>query len=459
MKSILIILAVTILVLTVVAIVFLPSRLSILSGYAAKSMCSCVFISNRDQKSIEEVDLNFSFLNYATNEIDFKNKSVTSNVFGFKKRTAVYREGLGCCLVNTAKNISRNILIENAVEEFKVEKPDAISSLPWPYGDQIADTVFKNINYEKLTQAVDSGFDTDGKHKKNSRAVLVVYKNQLVLEKYAEGFDFKTPQLGWSMSKSVTNTMMGMRVDEGLLSIDQKAPVPEWKNTDKENITINHLMHMSSGLEWNEEYGDMSDATVMLYEQSNKALYAIEKPLVASPGSEWVYSSGTTNILQQLIRSTFDSDIAYWEFPYKKLFHKIGMYDTYFETDPAGLYVGSSYVYATPRDWARFGLLYLNEGKWNGEQIISQEWVEYSKSEAPASQGVYGAQFWLNLSKEYPDAPEDMYRAQGFHGQRVFIIPSMDLVIVRLGVSPGETFDHNAYLKGILQSIDSTQQL
>jgi len=193
---------------------------------------------------------------------------------------------------------------------------------------------------------------------------------------------------------------------------------------------------MQSGLEWNEDYGNRSDVTIMLHCESDMGLYAREKPLKYPVGSHWHYSSGTTNIVSDLIQTSFISDSAYYSFANRELFNRIGMPDAVFEVDPSGTIVGSSYLYATARDYARFALLFLNDGIFNGERILPEGWVSYSTTEAGNSKGEYGAFFWLNKGKKFPSAPEDMYSCIGHDGQFIFMIPSKQLAVVILGFSP-----------------------
>ena len=215
-------------------------------------------------------------------------------------------------------------------------------------------------------------------------------------------------------------------------------------------------MHMSSGLKWNEDYGDVSDVTNMLYRSADCYKIAVNAPYQKKPGSEWKYSSGTSNILSGIMRNMIGNDKVYHEFPYVELFNKIGISSMIIESDAAGNFVGSSYTYATARDWARFGLLYYHDGIWKGDTILPKGWVNYTKTAAPASKGLYGAQFWLNQSKSMPDVPEDLFSCNGHRGQRVYIIPSRNLVVVRLGFSE-EGFNHNDFLKGILSAIGTNK--
>jgi CubicO group peptidase (beta-lactamase class C family) len=189
----------------------------------------------------------------------------------------------------------------------------------------------------------------------------------------------------------------------------------------------------------------------MLYRKQDVFKYAIDFPLEKHPGSEWKYSSGTTNILSGIIRKTIDNDQHYLALPYVEIFEKIGMHSMVLEADASGNYVGSSYGYATAKDWAKFGQLYLQDGVWEGDSILPKDWVAYSVTPAGAAKGGYGAQFWLNRSRELPDAPEDMFTCKGHRGQRIFIVPSRDLVVVRLGFAE-DKFNYNSFIKSILNS-------
>jgi CubicO group peptidase (beta-lactamase class C family) len=211
---------------------------------------------------------------------------------------------------------------------------------------------------------------------------------------------------------------------------------------------------MTSGIKWDENYGDISEVTLMLYEKTNSSEFAINQPKAYPPDSIWYYSSGSSNILTEIVKRKFDNIEDYWKYPYEELFNKISMYNTVYETDASGNFVGSSYTYATTRDWARFGLLYLNNGIWFGDTIVTPEWVEFTHTAAPNSDGKYGSQFWLNESgNELPDAPKDIYYADGYQGQRIYIIPSKKLVIVRMGLTTKKDFDYNKMVVEIINSL------
>jgi CubicO group peptidase (beta-lactamase class C family) len=280
---------------------------------------------------------------------------------------------------------------------------------------------------------------------RQTRAVLVVYDGRLVAERYAAGIDREMPLLGWSMSKSVTNALVGILVKEGKLDIQKSAPVPEWRGDPrKAGITIDQLLRMSSGLAFDEIYQPMADTPRMLYDSYDFGRFAAAKPLEAEPDSKWHYSSGTSNILARIVRRCVEHTYPhYFQFIYEKLFDRIGMHSAVMEPDASGTFVGSSYTFATPLDWARFGLLYLQDGIWENERILPSGWVAYSTTPtAAAPRGQYGAHFWLNAgaagnpaSRKWPNAPRDAFAALGYQEQQVIVIPSRETVLVRFGAT------------------------
>ena len=207
---------------------------------------------------------------------------------------------------------------------------------------------------------------------------------------------------------------------------------------------------MNSGLEWEEDYGKISDVTKMLFLEDDMSRSQLIKPAQFKPNTHWNYSSGTTNLLSGLLRKQFKNHQEYLDFWYSSLIDKIGMHSMIVEADLKGNYIGSSYAWATTRDWGKFGLLYLHKGNWNGEQLFNESWAKYVSTPTNTSDGQYGAQFWLNAGGAMPDVPKDVYYADGFQGQRVFIIPSHDLVVVRLGL---DQMDFNTFLKEVIGSV------
>ena len=419
-------------------------KLDLISGFSAKSVASGHFIDNRSVQFIEKGDNDIDLIDLATNKIDEISKSASASVYGLKQRKAIYREGLGATLVN-----------ENFDESKPYEVPHRLkqsADLPFPYGGNEAEkVVFNNIDYKKLNTAVANAFDKKGKKNKRTRALLVIYKDKIIAEKYDYGLTKNSKILGWSITKSITATYFGILQKQGKFDINKPAPISEWQNDDRKKITTNDLLHMNSGLAWDEDYDKISDATKMLFQAEDMTKSQVVKPAEFKPNTHWNYSSGTTNLLSGILRKQFKTHQEYLDFWYSSLIDKIGMNSMVVETDMAGNYVGSSYGWATARDWSKFGLLYLHKGNWNGEQIFDENWAKYVATPTNDSNGVYGGQFWLNAGGKYPDAPRDLYSANGFQGQHVFIIPSRDIVIVRMGLS--DEFDFNGMLKEILGSV------
>ena len=428
---------------------YINSLLPIITGYPAKYLCSAVFVSNREQAEVEALDLHFSFIKYTKNEINFQDSSVTSS-FLWGKSKAIYREGFGSTLIRgTDEAALRSIKFPKST--FAQYNQDTIA---WPLGNLLPDinTGVDNVKLERVTKKL---MDENGYNGK-AFAFMVVHNGIPVAESYQPEFNAETRFQSWSMAKSVTNALAGLMVQEGRWDIHQPAAVPEWQNDERRQITINNLMQMNSGLQWNEDYGNRSDVTVMLYCEEDFARFAWQQPLKSPVGSSWYYSSGSVNIVNHLMRKNMNSDAEYYGFAYSSLFNKIGMPGALFEVDPAGTQVGSSYIYATARDYARFGLLYLQDGIFNCTRILPEGWVKYSTTPAPGSDGGYGSLFWLNSAKYYPSAPEDMYSCNGHDGQRIFIIPSKELVVVLLGYSPkpDNTMNFDALLGDILETIN-----
>lgn len=426
---------------------FLYPKLSIISGFAAKDVCSCVFVAGINEKTAIDEDINFSIFSLAKARVDYKNKSVTATVFGMKPKTAYYQGPTGCAMVNKMKP-------EEAYKfpgTWNTIKYDSLENW-FTYIDTIE--YLSKSQQSKLQEAVARAFKENDPEKpvKNTRAVVVLYKGQLVAEQYAPGFNKDSRLTGWSMTKSLTASMFSMLEEEGKIHKEDLTKIPEWQQDDRKNITWEQLLHMNSGLRWKEDLTHLSE---MLFNSDDIGGYAIQLPLENQPDTEWEYATPTTNIIATTMRRYFNSTEDYIRYPYEHLFYKIGAYSTIIETDATGSFVGSSFSWATARDWAKFGQLYLQNGNWAGEQILSRDWVDYVRKAAPNSNGLYGAHFWLNKGKKFPDVPTDLYAMTGFIGQIVAIIPSKDMVIVRLGItSKKDGFDFNKWLKEIIDAVE-----
>lgn len=429
--------------------IYVNTLMPIITGYAAKNLCSDVFVSGRDAKEIEDIDLNFSFIKFTRNKVDREEKSVTSR-FLWGRSKAIYREGFGATLVRDAseEELRRETYAADTDPGFR---PDTTL---WPLGDIVPDTIDTGIDRTTLTEIAGKLFD-DTVYGGIPFAFVVLHKGIPVAEKYRQGLGKDTRFLSWSMAKSFTNALAGVLVSMGKMDISEPAGIEEWKDDERSRITLNDLLQMQSGLEWNEDYGSRSDVNLMLFDKGDMSRFAVAKPIEHPAGTRWKYSSGTANVLTSLIRNEFDSDTSCYAFVHDNLLEKIGITDAVFEVDPSGDLVGSSYLYATARDYARFGLLYINNGVFCGERILPEWWVDYTRTPASASEGKYGALFWLNRSRQYPSAPEDMYSCQGHDGQMIFILPSSDLVVVVLGFShrPDNALDFDLLLRDILKTV------
>lgn len=437
------ILLVLLIIIGVVAYFNYP-KLNIISGYASKNMASTVFLTDRSPESVTLNDNDVPLIKLADVEEAADEKQATASVFGLMERKSICRDGLGCTLVNDAYD--PNTIIP------KPHRTVLVNNLPFPYGNQgTKDTTFAEVDYQRLDKAVADVFANPESQK--TRTVLITYKNEIIAERYSKGFNKDTPVLGWSMTKSILGTLYGILQYQGHIDLEAPAPVSAWENDDRKNITLNHLLRMQSGLAWEEDYTSISDVTKILFLDADMTLAQAENNAIAAPGEVWNYSSGTSNLLSGILRQQFKTHHEYLDFPYVALIDKIGMHSMLLETDMAGNFVGSSYGWANTRDWAKFGLLHLNKGLWNGEQLFDQQWIDYITKPTAHSDGDYGAHFWLNAGGKYPDVPKDMYSVNGYQGQRVFIIPSKDLVIVRTGLAEEPEFDINSFLRSVVAAI------
>ena len=303
----------------------------------------------------------------------------------------------------------------------------------WPMADPAPD-----VDAGQLKTLLDQVFT--GTAPEGTRAVLIVHRGVLVAERYAPGFGKDRRFLSQSVAKTVLGALAGIAVHNGALTLDAPAPVAAWRNTadPRHAITLRHLLQMTDGLDFNEAYFNpvTSDVLPMLFgsKRGDMAAYATDRPLAAKPGTRWAYSSGTANLVSGLVRDAVGGTRErYLTFMKAVLLDPIGMTSAEPEFDESGTFVGSSWLHATARDWARFGLLMLRGGVWNGAQILPKGWVDFMRT--PQPNGVYGAMIWVNtgMPRRIPNAPPDVFMATGHRGQVVAMVPSKDLVIVRFG--------------------------
>lgn len=413
------------------------------SGYKAKILCSEVFVAGRSEADViasEFAGIN-PVLDYVKANVDRERNEVRASLMGLGARRALYREGVGCTLVGA-----------------KAPEPVSLSSRPASSGEW--EGVYGNVDGplgasdlsaasgEGLAALLAAATDRQADGYDGTRALVVIRKGDLIAESYASGFGPDTRFLSWSMAKSVTSALVGILSGEGVLDVNDPVGAPEWSDAGdpRAAITVEQMLRMSSGLAFSEDYdAPSSDVVSMLYRSDDMAAFAASKPLADPPGSVFAYSSGSTNILQRMIRLRLnEAGRSYSNFAHEALFDRIGMGSAIFEPDASGVLTGSSYLYATARDWARLGQLYLDDGVWRGQRVLPEGWVAYSRRAAPASRGEYGAHIWLNGDASdpmFPGVPGNAFAFSGHDGQYVVVIPDKQLVIVRLGLTRSNALD------------------
>jgi CubicO group peptidase (beta-lactamase class C family) len=280
------------------------------------------------------------------------------------------------------------------------------------------------------------------------RALVVLHRGRIVAERYGEGFDAAMPLLGWSMTKTVTAALVGTLVQQGRLDVARDSLFADWSGDGRRRIAMAQLLSMSSGLRFDEDYGSVTDVTRMLYLQPDMAAFARAQPLQHPPGQHFNYASGSSVLLARLWQQAVPGDRSL-AWPRQALFDPLGMRSAVMEADARGTFVGSSYMYATGRDWARFALWLLQDGRWNGQALVPEGWVARMRAPSGAAPADYSqGQMWLHGPRagtpegRNPDAgfqlPADTVWMNGHDGQAIAIVPSRELAVVRLGLTPSK---------------------
>jgi CubicO group peptidase (beta-lactamase class C family) len=437
------------------------------SGVMAQLLCSGTFVSRRDPEAVMAEDLSgpgYELLWFFQRRVDRETKSVTASLFGSGRRTAIFRDGLGCTLAIGRTEAELRAQADGVFPASPPSNPDAL----WPDGERVDQHAApQDVDASALNAGVEALFaEPDPAHPRRTRALVVVHGGRIVAERYAPHFDATMPLIGWSMAKTAINALTGILVQDGTVKLTDKALLPEWQRDEdpRREITLDQLLRMTSGLEFNEDYADeSSDAIQMLFVQGDNARFAASKPLASAPGTHWHYSGGTSNIIALILRQHFADEKAYLRFPQERLFGPLGMRTAVLEPDSAGTFVGSSFMYASARDWARLGLFFLRDGVWQGRRLLPEGWVAYTvtPTESSPNDG-YGAHVWLKLPDSSqlgePPMPEDAYYMLGYDQQIVAAVPSRDLVIVRLGLTRDESaWDHARELAPIVRAFPRLQ--
>ena len=391
-------------------------------GQQAIFMCNGLFTSNRSLEQIFEQELAFFREPIGTSEggdyeVNWDRRAVAIGAPGaVPVMRAAFREGIGCVILPPDQSLED---IDRLPELTLPYPPGDPAQIPWPDGDLIESTGLPaNVNEEKLLAASNWAFDRESPEQV-TLSLVVVYNGQIIHERYAPGFDVTTRTRTWSTAKSIASTLIGMLVDEGRLALDEPLGFDWYPNarspeTDPRNeITLRHVLNMSSGLETVDNRGlEYATGSGMSYwAGSSSVVGARSRALIREPGTYWDYENYDTLLGVYAMKLALGGEKAYAEFPRKALLDKIGMRNTLVSTDRFGDFVMSSQIYTNARDLARFGLLYLGNGIWNGERLLSEEWIDFVRTPAPATKSIgsiYGGQWWL-VPEGRDDVPKDAY--------------------------------------------------
>ena len=437
-------------------------------GQQAIFMCNGLFTSNRSLEQVFEQELAFFREPIGTSEggdyeVYWDRRAVAIGAPGaVPVMRAAFREGIGCVILPPDQSLED---IERLPELTLPYPPGDSAQIPWPDGDLIENTGLPaNVNEEKLLAASNWAFDRESPEQV-TLSLVVVYNGQIIHERYAPGFDVTTRTRTWSTAKSIASTLIGMLVDEGRLALDEPLGFDWYPNarspeTDPRNeITLRHVLNMSSGLETVDNRGlEYATGSGMSYwAGSSSVAGARSRALIREPGTYWDYENYDTLLGVYAMKLALGGEKAYAEFPRKALLDKIGMRNTLVSTDRFGDFVMSSQIYTNARDLARFGLLYLGNGIWNGERLLSEEWIDFVRTPAPATKSIgsiYGGQWWL-VPEGRDDVPKDAYSTSGNRGQFSIVVPSHDMVIVRRGLDYGrQGFDRWGLTREVLKAIN-----
>lgn len=393
------------------------------TGYAAHNSCAVTLVAGRED---HEGDLPPNpIVPLLTGYVNEAGRSSTSQIlFTLSTQKAWYTRGFGCTVGDERPELGDATKISSDLNPLSAaatpqESPEVQAAISKAFGDELNPS---------RQQAL------------GTRGIVVLRDGQLVGERYAEGFDATTPQLGWSMGKSVTNLLVGRLVLQKRIAVDDAELLSEWTD-ERRTITVDQLMRMTSGLTWDETYDLGTPITRMLYAEGDMAGYAASQPLAHQPGLYQQYSSGSTNILCGVLTDL--ADVPEADLPRQQLLGPLGLASATWEVDQVGTPVCSSYLWATPREWATIGQFALQDGVWAGERLLPEAWMTQSTTATPVNRSEeqgYAAGWWVNKQADgslvNTDLPEDAYWAQGHDGQRLYVVPSQRLVVARLGFTP-----------------------
>ncbi len=431
-----------------------PELLKVGNGYAAKIVCSNVFIAGRDPDAVLYDDVQAPgnpLLRLMRVEVDRDSGRVTSRFMGmFAPSYALYRGALGCTSVPDG-DFDAAARAAPLVPAPQTGENDAV----WPEGERV-DPADGNAGVAALLSDPELAGPA-------MRAMVVVQDGRIIAERYGPGFSAGTPLIGWSMTKTVNAALIGRLMLSGKISFDDTHLLPQWAKDARGDIKLSDLLGMESGLAFNEDYGAVADVTRMLYLDPDMVSLPAGSPLLAAPGTDFHYSSGTAVLLSRIWMNKVGDPQAAFDYPRDALFSPLGMTSAVFEADERGTFAGSSYLYATGHDWARFGQFLLQDGVWNGQRLLPEGFVAMMRTPTASSNGKYTqGQAWLagpggGTSAEF-GLPQDTFWLQGHDGQTVAIVPSANLVFVRMGLTPSWLrYRPQIVLKEILNALQSAK--
>ncbi|MEQ9465066.1 MAG: serine hydrolase [Haliea sp.] len=400
----------------------LGDALAVATGMGAKLGCSAHFVSDHGPQQIIDDLASYSPVNRRL-RLEFGDNRVAASLFGLAPASATWRPGLGCTL-DIGDTAALDALV--AGSSWSGAAPEPSRALA-PAAQAATAALL----------AADEGRGLQ------TRALVVLHGGELVAESYAEGFGAESSLLGWSMGKSVIAILLGRMELLGLLPADPPRPLfAAWAGDERRAVTLQQLLQMTSGLDWDETYAPGSDATRMLFQARSASEVALASPLAQVPGTTFSYSSGTSNLLARVLHDRLGGAQAQLDFLHRELLQPLGLRHTLLELDPAGVLVASSYVYGSARDGARLGLLLRDPGRFNGDpRLPAAGGARATRPNHSGNDPRYGYQLWLNGGGEqlrWPDLPADAYAMQGNRGQVVMIVPSRAAVLVRLGWTDGD---------------------
>ena len=428
------------------------------TGFVAHNICSKTFVSGLDPQIVfaEVLDrAGIRRLRYMLGfRLDRVAKTVDVSTLGLFRSRATFHEGFGCV---EPLGSSQPYLLKTDVEALKIPKtPPLLPEIAEPGVVEPSDPALQAALKHAFEEPAEPPF-------RRTKAVVVVHDGKIIAERYAVGIGIDTPLLGFSMTKSVINALIGILTQQGLTSPSMPAPIPEWRGpTDpRREIEVGHLMRMTSGLKLDETNSGF-DPSSRMFLQDDMAGFAVKAEMIAAPGTRWAYSSPTTQVLARIVRDAVGGPEQTLAFAWRELFNPLGMRNVTLEFDASGTLQGSTYMLASGRDWARFGLLYLNDGAIAGKRILHEDWVDFCA--AVTLDTDYGAGFWTNRS-EHEHArgrvklgiPRDAFFASGDLGQRIVILPTQHLVVVRLGDSVDPTGDMRGLARLVKEVIAAVQ--